>query len=159
MRATTSGENPVNWVVSITRSARSSESDARTDAFADSPKIATIATSARPITERARRGRGAARVPHRVPRAIAPVTPVTARTGRPEHARQGTGERGEQDDHAEEEEQGTEPDDAELADQDVVGALGLGDADEEHRCARRDQRTAGEGAAAERERRGAQAGR
>ena len=83
MRVTTSGANPENWFVSITRSARRSLSDERTDAFADSPKIATITTSARPITSAlavaaVRRGFRIA-----FPRAIAPVTPVAARTGSP----------------------------------------------------------------------------
>ena len=86
-RATTSGENPVNWVVSMTSSASRVESDASTCAFADSPRIATIATSARPMTSAlavaaVRRGLRIA-----FPRAIAPGTPAAARTGAPNAAR------------------------------------------------------------------------
>ena len=87
-RCTTSGENPLNCFVSTTRSARSSPSDARTEAFADSPKIATISTSARPMTSAlavaaVRRGLRIA-----LPRAIAPVTPA-AFTGSPKVAASG----------------------------------------------------------------------
>ncbi len=82
-RATTSGENPVNWVVSMTSSASRVESDASTCAFADSPRIATIPTSARPMTSAlavaaVRRGLRIA-----FPRAMAPGTPAAARTGAP----------------------------------------------------------------------------
>ena len=83
----------------------------RTDAFADSPKIATISTSARPITSAlavaaVRRGFRMA-----LPRAI-----CSGDTGRGAHresqrAGERAGERGEQHDHAEEHEQRADTDD------------------------------------------------
>ena len=128
----------MNWVVSITSSARSAESDASTCAFADSPRIATIATERETDDERARGGGRTTRVAHRVAAGDGAGDARGGADGCAEHPRQRPRERRQQHHDAEEEEDRAEPDRPQLRDG-VVSRLRADDADDQDRHARTDQ--------------------